>query len=71
MLVDCPSISQYRNTCGLGPFIAAYRGIKPHISSVRLYALFLNDSNPEKMSKKSFDLYHMVLGWHLLMNIDI
>lgn len=71
MIIDCPNMIFYRDSCGLGPFIAAYRKIQPHISSVKLFALFLNDNVPEEMQKKSLDLYHMKLGWHSLMNITL
>lgn len=69
MLIDCPGMTQTRDACGLGPFITAYRSISPQMSSVKLFALFLNDNNPEKMKKKALDLYTMKLGWHNLMNI--
>lgn len=71
MLIDCPQMTQYRNSCGLGPFIAAYRSTKTHLSSVKIYAMYLNDSFPDIINKKTLDLYHMYLGWHNLMKIEI
>lgn len=71
MLVDCPGMTQYRLSCGLGQFISAYRRTNPQISSIKIFALYLNDRNPENMKKKAFDLYHMKLGWHSLMCINI
>ena len=69
MLIDCPGMTQYRSSCGIGPFIVAYRTFNPHLSAVKLYALYMNDSRPDTMKKKSLDLYHMKFGWHKLMNI--
>ena len=71
MLIDCPQMGQFRGSCGIGPFVHAYRSTRPHLSSVKIYALYLNDNIPEKMAKKSIDLYHMYLGWHSLMKIDL
>ena len=70
MLIDCPYMTQYRNSCGLGKFIVAYGRMKPSLSSVKLFALYLNDSYPEHMKKKAYDLFHMRLGWHKLMKIN-
>ena len=60
-----------RNSCGIGPFIIAYRFLRPQISPVKLYSLYLNDRNPDSLLKKVNTLYHMYLGWHYLMNIPI
>ena len=71
MLVDCPAMEQYRNGCTLGPFIRAYRSLKPQFSSVKIFALYLNDKDPENVKKKALTLYHMKVGWHKLMNIEL
>ena len=71
MLIDCPEMTSYRNSCSLGSFISAYLKMQPQISSIKIYALYLNDSKPETMHKKALDLYHMKLGWYRQMNITI
>jgi hypothetical protein len=71
MLIECPMMAQYRETCGLGPYITAHRRVKPQISSLKIFALYLNDRVSAKMQKKAIDLYHMKLGWHKLMQIDL
>lgn len=71
MLIDCPTMSQYRESCGLGPFVTAYRRAYPQMSSVKIFALYLNDNSPENMKIKALDLYHMKLGWHNCMNISL
>ena len=71
MLLDCPRMSPYRSSCGLGPFLAAYRCMIPRFSSVKIFALYLNDKNPKAMKQKALDLYHMKLGWHNLMGIEM
>ena len=71
MLIDCPQMARYRGSCGLGPFISSYRMYRPHLSSIKLYALFLSDSNLDVISDRTVDLFHMYLGWHTLMNIPI
>ena len=59
----------YRNTCQLGPFVKSYRRVYPGISSVKLFALYLNDQYPENIKDKALSLYHMMSGWMTLMNI--
>ena len=71
MLIDCPQMSFYRDSCTLGLFINSYRKIYPSISSLKLFALFLSDKLPSSMKKKSISLYHMKTGWHSLMEISL
>ena len=71
MIISCPEMAQYRNTCGVGPFIQAYKYTRAYTSPLKLYALNMNDSNPADMNSKAMDLYHMYLGWHSLMNITL
>ena len=71
MIIECPEMSHYRNSCRIGSFIRDYRVLRPQISSLRLFALYMSDSDLEEMNEKSLDLYHMYLGWHNLMNIPI
>ena len=71
MLIECTQMAFYRSTCGLGPFIDAYRNMYPSISSLKLFALFLNDKLPLSMKKKAMDLHYMKVGWHSLMKIPI
>ena len=71
MLIDCSPMSTYRSSCGLASFITAYRAFQPQMSSNKLYSLFLNDSNLDILRDRTLDLYHMYLGWHTLMNINI
>lgn len=71
MLIDCSDMSGYRNTCELGRYISMYRGLQPQISSAKIYALFLNDSVPSNLKEKILTLYHMKIGWHTLMGINL
>ena len=71
MVIECPQMSFYRNSCGIGSFVREFKVLRPQISSLKLYALYLSDRDPEKMYEKSLALYHMYLGWHGLMNIPI
>ena len=71
LLIDCSAMTQFRNSCDLGSFISAYRKTSPQISSLKLYALFLNDSNPDLLKKRAMSLYTMQLAWHQLMNINM
>ena len=69
MLICCPQMSSYRDSCILGPFISSYRKIRPSISALRLFTLFLNDRVPSSMQRKAFALHHMKSGWLTLMKI--
>ena len=60
-----------RASCYLKDFIAAYRSTRPHISSLKLFSLFLSDSSTENLSTRVSALYLMKIRWHQLMNIDI
>ena len=71
LLIECAQMKNYRESCGLGPFISAHRLAKPGISSIKLFALFLSDRDPALLQKRALDLYTMKLGWHNLMDIDI
>ena len=64
-------MSQYRNSCGIGPFICAFRCTRLQISFLKLYTLFHNDNNPESMLQKTNDLLHMYLACHTQINIPI
>ena len=70
-MIDCMEMREYRATCILGPFVTAYQKMSPHFSSVKIMALFLNDTNPEDMKQKALALYHMKVGWHSKMNINL
>ena len=71
MIIECPKMTQYRNSCGIASFIQAYRCSRPHLSALKLYALYFNDLSADSMEWKGTDLYHMYLGWHSLMKINI
>ena len=71
MLIDCPSMNYYRDTCELGLFVTMYRRSQPQISSVKLYAMYLSDSVLDNFKEKVLTLYHMKLGWHKLMKIEL
>ena len=64
-------MTAYRETCSIGPFILAYRNLIPHISSTKIYALFLNDYRSTNLKNRILSLYHMKLNWHKLMGIHI
>ena len=71
MVIDCPMMETYRSSCNIGPFIRALRITSPSLSSVKLYAMYLNDSDSERFCNKYQDLLHMYMGWHILMGIAI
>ena len=71
MLIDCPQMDVYRQTCGLGPFVTAYRRMNPQISALKIFALYLDDNQPQNLKSRALELYHMKLGWHTLMNITL
>ena len=66
MLIECAQMDQFRNSCALGPFVRTYRNM---YSSVKIYAMYLNDDNPKNVKKKALSLYHMQVGWNQKMNI--
>ena len=63
-------MSYYRNTCELGAFVTAFRTVSPHISAVKLFSLYLNDSRPNEMKNKALSLFHMKQGWFVKMGIQ-
>ena len=71
MVIDCPELACHRKICGLGPFISIHRAMNPHISSLKLYALFLDDSHNEKLQKRAIDLYSMKMAWCNLTKISL
>ena len=71
LVIECPYMEQYRQACTVGPFIAGVRSMKPQISSLKLYSMFVSDDNGSEVKNKAISLYSMKLGWHLLMNIPI
>ena len=64
-------MNHYRELCKIGPFVRFYKALKPHYSSVRIYALYLDHKNPESVKDKALALYNMKLGWHKLMDINM
>ena len=71
MLVDCPQMEQYRSGCDLGSFVRLYKSLKPQFSSIKIYALYLDDRRTSTVQKKALALCHMKIGWHKLMKIDL
>ena len=71
MIIECPSLKLYRESCYLGQFVCTHRALNPTISSIKLYSLFLEDSSPDKMKLKASCLYSMKVAWHTLMGIPM
>ena len=71
MLIDCPEMVQYRDSCEIGSFVRALRFNNHSLSSMKLYAMYLDDSNPDSILRRSNVLYHMYIGWHSLMGIPV
>ena len=71
LLIDCVSMGTYRRSCEIASFIEIYRRIQPTLSSIKLFAMFLDDRNPEVLKRRAVSLYTMLLGWHKLMNIEM
>lgn len=69
MLIDCPAMAYYRNTCELVRYISMHRIVQPQISSLKLYAMYLDDSKPCNLKEKILSLYHMKNGWMTLMGL--
>ena len=69
MLIDCPAMEPYRQTCAIGPFIDVYKSLQPSISSVKLMSLYLSDSPGTNIKSIALSLYYMQKGWENLMNI--
>ena len=71
MIVECPSMSVYRDLCSIGPFVRAYQTMGPKYSSVRIYAMFMDDKDMKKVQKKALALYSMKIGWLKEMKIPL
>ena len=71
LLIDCDVMGPYRRSCELSSFIAVHRRLQPSVSSIKLFALFLSDKNPDILKRRALSLYNMILGWHKLMNISM
>ena len=71
MVIECPKLSPYRSSCGIGPFISAHRLASPGMSSIKLFSLYMSDVQPDSVIDKARDLYSMKVGWHTLMKIEI
>ena len=71
MIVDCPSMDGYRALCSIGPFVKLYKSLGPKYSSVKIYAMYLDDRDIRKIQKKALSLYSMKIGWLKEMNIPL
>lgn len=71
MIIDCPKMAPYRDSCGIGPYVRAHRRASPGISSIKLYSLYLDDTLLDSIKGRSLDLYAMKVGWHALMKIEL
>ena len=70
MVIECPKLNPYRDSCGIGPFVRAHQRSTPGISSLKLFSLYMNDNRPDSVRGKAMDLYNMKVGWHILMKIN-
>ena len=70
MLIQCNTMSDYRNSCDLGQYITMYRKLQPQISAAKIYSLYLNDAMCKNIKKRILSLYHMKIGWYSKMCID-
>ena len=71
MVVECPVMQPYRESCGISTFITSIRAMSNQLSARKMYALYLDDTDGELLNAKTQDLLHMYIGWHNLMEIDI
>ena len=71
MIVDCPAMKVYRDLCSIGPFVSMYKNMGPKYSSVRIFAMFLDDRDPTQVQKKALALYSMKIGWLKEMKIPL
>ena len=53
----------YRSLCSIGPFVKLYKGMGSKYTSVRIYAMYMDDRDIGKIQKKALSLYSMKLGW--------
>ena len=70
MLIQCPAMSDYRNSCDLGQQITIYRELQPQISSAKIYSLYLNDALCKNLKERILSLYHMKIRWCTKMSIE-
>ena len=59
LLIDCEVLSVSRQKCGVGRFITINKQVNPNLSSVELYAMFLNDGDMASLRGRVLDLYFM------------
>ena len=71
MLIDCPSMTPYRDGCALGPFVRMCRYLQAQVSSVKIFAMYLSDRDPKIVKARALSLCSMKIGWHSLMKIDM
>ena len=69
LLIVCPEMTLYRNSCFLGSFIRIHRNLVPSISPAKLYSLFLDDRNIEDIDDKIQCLFHMKTAWENKMGM--
>ena len=69
-LIDCEVMRPYRESCEVGRFVRMHRQYQPQISSVKLYVLFLDDSDLTKHHERVTALYYMKMGWNREIGIS-
>ena len=69
MLIECPQLKIYRDSCMLGHFVNSIKRLRPGISPVKIYAEFLSDSHPEDIHDKAMCLYSMKTAWEQQMRL--
>ena len=70
MLIECPAMTPYRQTCDLGTFISVYKVLQPSILSTKLMSLYLLDPPGTDIKRKGLALYYMQKGWENLVGIQ-
>ena len=61
----------YRDICSIGPIVRLYKSMGPKYSSVKIYAIIMDDADSGKIQKKALALYSMKIGWLKEMKIPL
>ena len=69
MIVECPQLTAYRDSCTLGQFVKSIKRLRPGISSVKIYAQYLSDIHPEDIHEKAMCLFSMKTAWDQLIRL--
>ena len=70
VIVECSSMTIFRNSCGIGEVIELYKSILPHYTAIDIYKRLLDDGDVRRVARRAYDLYYMKKGWARLMGLE-